>query len=391
MLPRSVPPGPSIPPHRRAVGQPEGLHRGEAHPLMIDSIRRLIHDHQRFLLTTHIRPDGDALGSQLALGRFLTRLGKDVTLINSDPAPYNLGWLPGADAVEVFDGGLAQRERIHAADAVFILDVNAEERLGRLASAVRNAPGTKVLIDHHPDPEPWFDLHHARTNVSSTGELVYELIAAEDPGLIDADLATTLYTAIMTDTGSFRYSNTTPQVHRIVATLLERGGIEPAPIHTALFDTRTMESLRLLGKALETVTLVYDGAVGYMVVTQRMYRDTGTTSEDTEGFVGYVLSIESVRAALIFLETESGTKISFRSKGDTAVNGWARAFGGGGHPNAAGAYVRADLDQVVRDVIAAAPRYLDLVPASEANGALSPEDAAYLSSLLDLKTEPDSR
>lgn len=354
---------------------------------MIDSIRRLIHDHEHFVITTHIRPDGDALGSQLAMGRFLTKLGKHVSMINSDAAPYNLGWLPGADAVEVFDGSLSQRERIDEADVLFILDVNAEERLGRLATAVRSAAGPKVLVDHHPDPEAWFDLQHARTDVSSTGELVYEIIAAEDPDLIDADLATTLYTAIMTDTGSFRYSNTSPRVHRIVAELLERGGIESAPIHTALFDTRSIESLHLLGQALDTVTLTYDGAVGYLVVSQRMLRDTRTTSEDTEGFVGYVLSIESVQAALIFLETDSGTKISFRSKGDTPVNGWARAFGGGGHPNASGAYVKADLEQVIDDVIAAAPRYLDVTPAAERNGDLSPEDASYLSSLMDMKSE----
>ena len=135
---------------------------------MIEDILPLLLEHERFFITTHIRPDGDALGSQLALGRFLKKLGKQVTLINSDPPPYNLGWLPGADDVEIFDGALAQRERIAAADVLLILDTNALERLGRLANPVRHAAGLKVLVDHHTMPETWFDATYVRDTASST-------------------------------------------------------------------------------------------------------------------------------------------------------------------------------------------------------------------------------
>jgi bifunctional oligoribonuclease and PAP phosphatase NrnA len=342
----------------------------------------------RFVLFTHVRPDGDALGSQLALGLFLKKLGKQVSMINSDPPAYNLYWLPGIEQVEVFDGSLDQRERIAEADAILVIDMNALERLGNAAGAVQNSSAKKILIDHHTHPENWFDLCYARESASSTGELVYELITAHDPSLIDADLATLLYTAIMTDTGSFRYSSVTPALHRMVADILERGDIRPTPIHTSLYDTRSVHGLRLLGLALEGITLAYNGQLGYMVVSQRMVRDTGSSLEETEGFVNYVLAIETVKAALLFSETDSGTKVSFRSKGTAHVNDWARALGGGGHRNAAGAYIRRPLHDVIHEVVTSAPKYIELEePAPEESDALSPEDELYLNSLLDLKSQ----
>lgn len=338
--------------------------------------------HQRLVLTTHIRPDGDAIGSELALAAFLRKLGKEVTIINSDPPAYNLSWLPGVDDVYVFDGGLAQLQAVADADAIVILDTNALDRLGRFASTVKNAKCQRLLIDHHTNPETWFDFKYVRDTASSTGELVYELISEHDPDLIDADIATALYTAIMTDTGSFRFNSVTPRVHRIVADLLDRGDIRPAPIHTSLFDTRSMEGTRLLGRALETITLTYDGQLAYMVVSQRMVRETQSSLEETEGFVNFALSIEGVKAAVIFSETESGVKMSFRSKGKSHVHEWARAFGGGGHRNASGAYVTRPLDDVLEAVIAAAPRYMDLETNGIADEELSAEDASYLESLM---------
>ncbi|HET6568396.1 MAG TPA: bifunctional oligoribonuclease/PAP phosphatase NrnA [Rhodothermales bacterium] len=355
---------------------------------MIDQFLQFLREKDSFVISTHIRPDGDALGSQLALGYFLQKLGKRVSMINSDPPAYNLYWLPGVDHVEVFEGSLDQRERIASADAIIVVDTNALERLGKVASAVRNSTSPKLLIDHHTHPEKWFDLTYTRESASSTGELMYELITEQDPALIDTRIATVLYTAIMTDTGSFRYSSVTPRLHRIVAELLERGDIQPAPIHTSLYDTRSVQGLRLLGAALEGIQLRYNGQIGYTVVSQRMVRDTGSSLEETEGFVNYVLAIETVKAALLFSETVSGTKVSFRSKGNAYVNEWARSFGGGGHRNAAGAYFRRPVEAVVRDVIASAPRYVAMEePASTETDTLSPEDALYLSSLSDLKSQ----
>ena len=321
-------------------------------------ILALVEKHDRLFLTSHVRPDGDALGSEVAFAAFLEKLGKQATVFNSDPPPANLEWLPGMRDVRVFNGSLAERQCIDEAGAVFVLDTNAEHRLGELAGPVRGARGPKALIDHHTHPEGWFDVRYVSVPASSTGELIYEIIAAYDPDLIDARIATALYVAIMTDTGSFRYAGVTPRLHRIVADILERGAIVPGDVHAAIFDRRPMEGLRLLGQALETVRMHCGGRVASITVTPRMLQDTGASSEQTEGFVNYALSIDGVAAALLFLETAKGTKVSFRSRGNIPVDAWARAFGGGGHKNASGAFLFEPLEQVFAKVLRPASRYV---------------------------------
>lgn len=355
---------------------------------MLDDVLALVRENERFFVTTHLSPDGDAVGSQIALSRFLEQLGKTVTVVNSDDVSYNLDWMPGVEDIEVFDGAMRQREALAESDVVFVLDTNDVERLGKVGELVKNCTATTVLIDHHLKPEPWFDVEFIRDTAAATGELVYEMIDAEDPGLIDAEIATGLYTAIMTDTGSFRYSSVTPDLHRIVADILERGGIEPAPIHETIFDRRSMPGLRLLGRMLNRIRLRYDGQLGYSVVTQRMVEDTGASWDDKKGFVNYVLSIEGVKAALLFSETDDGSKISFRSEADIRVDEWARSFDGGGHRNAAGAYVkRPSFEEVIEDVVEAAPRYIAFEEQSGADRDLSPEDESYLEALLKGESE----
>jgi phosphoesterase RecJ-like protein len=359
---------------------------------MLDQLISLFDENERFVLTTHRRPDADAVGSQLALGRFLEKLGKQVTMINADPLVHSLSWLPGARAVEVYDGSVQQHESIGLADVAVVLDTNAEERLGKVGRLFRHSSAVKVLIDHHTAPESWFDLVYRRELASSTGQLVYEIITAYDPDLIDAEIASALYAAVMTDTGSFRYSNVTPAVHRLIGDLLERGEIEPDDIHAAVYDTRTLQGLRLMGRTLGSTTLRFDGLLGYMVVTQRMLDETGADRDDTEGFVNYALSIEGVQVAVIFIESEPGVKVSFRSKGDHHVHTWAQAFGGGGHRNASGAYVRGDLREVIDRVLTAAPRHLGLEAEPEAGEQviLTGEDADYLA-LLNQKSNKNRR
>ena len=355
---------------------------------MLDEVIRLVRENERFFLVTHLGPDGDALGSQIALGRFLQKLGKQAAMINSDELPYSLDWMPGAEDVEVFDGSIHQHEALAEADVVFVLDTNDEERLGTLGSMVRDATAVRVLMDHHRQPEQWFDVEFVRSEAAATGELVYELITAIDPDLIDREIATALYTAIMTDTGSFRYSSVTPRLHRIVADILERGEVEPAPIHETIYDRKSMPGLRLLGRTLNRIRLRYDGQLGYSVVTQRMVEDTGASWDDKQGFVNYVLSIEGVKAALLFSEVDDGAKISFRSEADVRVDEWARHFGGGGHRNAAGAYVRRPtFEEVIEDVVDAAGRYIEFEEPHDPDGDLSPEDQSYLEALLESKSD----
>jgi phosphoesterase RecJ-like protein len=356
---------------------------------MLDDVLALIRNHDRFFLTTHLGPDGDAVGSQLALGGFLERFGKTASMINSDEMDYNLDWMPGADQIEIFDNSLPQHEALAEAEVAFILDTNDEERLGKVGSLVRNADATTVLLDHHLDPEQWFDVSFVRDSAAATGELVYEIIDELDPGLIDEKIATALYTAIMTDTGSFRYSSVTPELHRVVADILERGGIEPAPIHETIYDRKSMPGLRLLGRMLNRIRLRYNGQLGYSVVTQRMVEDTGASWDDKQGFVNYVLSIEGVKTALLFSETDDGSKISFRSEADVRVDEWARHFDGGGHRNAAGAYVkRPTFEKTIEAVIDAASDYISFEPRHAPDDELSPEDRSYLESLLDGSSDP---
>ena len=351
---------------------------------MLDEVLALIREHDRFFVTTHLGPDGDAVGSQLALGRFLEVMGKSVAMINSDEVDYNLDWLPGAEDIDVYDGALKQHEALAEAEVAFILDTNDEERLGKVGKLVRDATATTVLVDHHLEPEHWFDVLFVRDRAAATGELVYEIIDGLAPDLIDEGIATALYTAIMTDTGSFRYSSVTPELHRSVADILERGGIGPAPIHETIYDRKSMPGLRLLGRMLNRIRLRYDGQLGYSVVTQRMVEDTGASWDDKQGFVNYVLSIEGVKTALLFSETDDGSKISFRSEADVRVDQWARSFGGGGHRNAAGAYVkRPTFEKVIEDVTDAASDYIAFDARHSPGGDLSPEDRSYLETLLD--------
>lgn len=351
----------------------------------VDDIRDALLAAERVVLTSHIRPDGDAIGSEIAVALFLKALGKEVLAVNSDAEPRRLGWLIDDHAdglLEKFEEGkLSQIEALANADIVMVLDVGAAHRLGKLADRVMGASAKKLLLDHHPDAEGWFDLACVRTEMASTGELVYELIAGHDPELIDEHIATALYTAIMTDTGSFRYGATRPSTHRVVADLLERGGISPEPIHINLFDQRSRESLRLLARALETITTHYDGRLATMVITQDILRETGAYFDETEDLIHYALGLKGVVTALIFLETLSGIKVSFRSKGDCPINDWAAQFGGGGHANAAGAYVRGiALNRVIKDVIDKAPLHVMADAAAEStDDDISQADLALLS------------
>ncbi len=338
---------------------------------------------KNIVLSTHVSPDGDALGSILALGQTLAKCGNNVSyLVSDEPAP-NLEWLPHVDELQLYTGTLEQSKLIAEADAIVVADTNAAHRLGRVGDAIRTAVAPKYLIDHHPAPESWFDFHLVRESASSTGELVFEVIA-DEVDRIDEGIATLLYTAIMTDTGSFRYSNVTARVHRIIAELMERGHLVPDDIHAALYDTKSLNRLRLTGRALDKISLLHNGLVGYLALSRSFLKEARAEKGDTEGLVNQVLSIDGVLVAVFFHEIEKGTKISFRSRGDYSVTKWAQRFGGGGHRNASGAFVRSPLDEVVPKVLESAPEFLDL--AEDDNQGISAEDQDYLNELLKAKT-----
>lgn len=348
---------------------------------MPQEVSALIERAHRFVLTTHARPDGDAIGSVLSLAFYLRDKGKSVRIINCDPTPFNLEWLPGADAIEVFDGGLEQLEAIASADVVALLDGNALSRVGPMGSSVQGSSAVKLLIDHHTDPESWFDVAYAREDVSSTGQLIFEIITADDPARLTTEIASALYTAILTDTGSFRFSNVTPEVHRAVAEILERGHLDPAELHARIYDRKSLAGLRLLSRMLATMQLSHQDQVAHTVISRRMLEETGANIEETEGYGNWGLAIEGVRVSILFTETERGTKASFRSKAGDHVHRWAQSLGGGGHPNASGAFVRKPLESAIRRVLDGAPKFLNLNEPDGESEDLSDEDRDYLSML----------
>ena len=381
--------------HRAGVASPPCLLPLQtflmAVPAVLDSpdlvqIREALLAADRVVIASHLRPDGDALGSEIAVARALQTLGKTVLILNTDGPPRNLDWLVEEQPkglVQRYDSGrLSQAEAIAAADLLLVLDTNAKHRLGPVGELFAQAGKPVALVDHHPNPETWFTMSCVRTQAAATAEIVYDLLVGIDPALIDRAVATALYVGVMTDTGSFRYAATTPRTHAVIADVLERGDVLPEPIHVALFDGRSFESLRLLSAALATIRTHYDGRLATIIVTQDMIRQTGAFFDETEGLVNYALALDGAVAAAIFLELPSGVKISFRSKGDCPINAWAGKFGGGGHANASGAYVaNATVATLLKQVVDAAPPHVAADPslAAEAgDDTLTPDDLALL-------------
>ncbi len=304
-----------------------------------------------------------------------------VTMINADPVPSNLAWMEGAEAIEVFAGDLGQLHRLSKADAIIFVDLNAAHRVGRsLERLLRDSPAVKVLIDHHRKPEQWFDCTFVREGAAATGMLVYDLIRAWDDSCLHSAMATALYVAVVTDTGMFRYTTTTPAVHSAVACMMERGNVDPSRVHSEVFETRSPQWPHLLSRVMKTLTLRFGGKLAYIVITRRMLRECAADHQDTEGFVDFALAVDGVQVALVFTETSRGVKVSFRSKRGYPVDAWARALGGGGHRNAAGAYLHSSVDAAIGRLLESAPRHTGITFAPMED-LIAGEDVAYLTAL----------
>ena len=202
----------------------------------------------------------------------------------------------------------------------------------------------KICVDHHEDPENFFDFNFIDSNYAATGHILYDFIKKTNLVNIDDELAAPLYAAIMTDTGSFRFERTTANLHRIVADLLETG-INPTEIYTQLYDESKLSKIKLLGRCLTSLSLIANNKIGYMIITQKDFNELNAIESDTENFVNIILSVEGVRIGILFIELKNGFKVSFRSKGKIPVNKLAGIFGGGGHQNASGARFR-DSDMI---------------------------------------------
>lgn len=291
---------------------------------LLSAIRRF----ERFLIATHVRPDGDAVGSLLALTHMLERLGKTADPFCQDPIPPNYRFLPGSDRI---GSRIADPSSYEAAVLVDCADFGRVG--GELGEAIR-AIGYLVIIDHHLTHVPFGDVFWNRTNSSSTCEMLYDLCL----GLgidIDVPIASSLYTGILTDTGSFRFSNTTRKVLDIASALVGWGA-QPSEIAQQVFDSTSAQSLQLLGRVLATLSFHADQRIATAELTQRMFSETSTSPADSEGFINFLRSVGSVQIAMLFREGADGrVHVSMRSKGAVNVAAFAQKYGGGGHQHAA--------------------------------------------------------
>ena len=307
---------------------------------LVGPLTALLEKGRRIVLVPHKNPDGDAIGSCLGLQRFLQQEDHSTSVISPNDFPEFLKWMPGSDSVINFEKNREiATDLIQRADLIFTLDFNSLNRIGDLQEALESATCPFIMVDHHQSPDNYAEITYSDPQMSSTCEMVFHLIDALDGReKIDAEMATCLYTGILTDTGSFKYSGTTPTTMRVAAKLMECGA-RHTEIHRHIYDTNRVERLQLLGCALQNLVILRPYRTAYITLTQKDLDSHGFQKGDTEGFVNYALSLKDVVLAAIFIENkdEGIVKISLRSQGEFSVNEMARThFQGGGHINAAG-------------------------------------------------------
>jgi phosphoesterase RecJ-like protein len=320
----------------------------------------LVASKRNFVLTTHVNPDGDGLGSEVALALWLASLGKQVTILNDGGMPDNFEFLGQLFPVETFT--LERAEQVFAdAEVAVVLDMQNEERLGRLRPYLARPTVTVAILDHHVGAPAFGQVHVVLPEKAATGELVYDLIR-RTPGALTRPMAEALYTALVTDTGSFRHSNTDPDVHAMAATLLELG-VESAVIQSWIHRHRHMDRLRFVGHLLSNLKTSDDGSVAWFEVTPDLFTRYDVDATDTEGLVDFPRTVPGVEAVMLLTDLGDGRiKASLRSSGRVDVQKVAQIFGGGGHRFAAGATLDGPLDAAsarLRAALAAAVAGLD--------------------------------
>ncbi len=304
------------------------------------AIQNLLATPKKIAIIPHRSPDGDAIGSTLALYHFLLKLNHNPIVISPNEFPNFLAWLPGSETVLIYENDKENGAKIlNEAELVFTLDFNALHRTGEMEQVLNKLSAPMIMVDHHQKPDIYATVTYSDTSIGSTCEMIYNLISYLDKkDLLDKTIATCIYTGITTDTGSFRFSSTTSRTHRIVADLIDLG-INNSAIHNSLFDDNSANRLQLLGRALQNIKVFPEYKTSYITLSQKELDEFHYQKGDTEGIVNYGLSIKGIHFSAIFIEhrDENIIKISLRSQGNFDVNQFARQhFNGGGHINAAG-------------------------------------------------------
>ena len=323
----------------------------------------MIETHDRFLVTTHVRPDGDALGSEIGMMGLLRQKGKDVRVVNASPTPPRYDFLdPHGTIFELF-GRTVHPENLRDREVALILDLSAWNQLGEMADYIREFPGPRVVIDHHVSQDDLGAVFLKDTSAEATGILVMSAVTALG-GSLTKEVATGLLTAIAMDTGWFRHTNTRPRTLRAGAELIESGAAIAA-IYRDLFERNTLGRLRLMGETLSGLQTELDGRIAYATISQADLKRTGAIPPDSEDLVDFTVSMRGVEVGILFIEqARGGCKASFRSRNGLDCARLAATLGGGGHRAAAGATLDGEMAQSVARVLGVVRQALDPAPVS---------------------------
>jgi len=312
-----------------------------------DEITKVLQKNNNFLITSHVNLDGDGIGSELALYFILKKLNKKPIILNQDRLPRIYDFLPGSDEVRYLEDNSIGTKSI---DVGIVLDCGNVKRIGKTYEIFKNIK-TIINIDHHKSNENYGSLNYIDSSASSVGEIIYELIKSIDIDLLDEKISTCLFAAIITDTGSFRYSNVSSKTFG-VASNLTSFGIKPHLIANNIYNRKTYSGLKLLGEALLTLEVDDSNYVSWLTITRKMLNNTKANDEEVEGIIDVATTLDNTEITIFFRETKDNKiKVSFRSKGNFNVNKFAGKFKGGGHPNAAGCLCSGKMDEIKENIL----------------------------------------
>lgn len=323
----------------------------------------IIEQNSNFIITSHLNPDCDALGSELALAEHLQHLGKKVTILNSDPVPHAYRFLDLQHLIKKF---VPTKHAciVKKAEVIIVVDASGGwKRVGAVGEALAQTQAVKICIDHHPDPTDFVEVPVIDTDAAATAELIFDLIQAMQ-GFVSSQMAQALYAGIITDTGNFRFPKTSARTHRVTADLLG-AGIDPLIIYRQIYEQYPLARVRLKGHVIDSIKTTSQGQLAYYSLSQDTLKTYKVKTSELDGFASLGQEVGGVRIVVFCLQSSrSKVKISLRSDGSIAINQLAAAYGGGGHPSAAGATVTGNLEDVLADVVDKAKCLLDSQPHS---------------------------
>jgi phosphoesterase RecJ-like protein len=310
--------------------------------MMVDKLILEMKKSENIVILPHIQADGDGLGASLALGLALKKMSKKVKILLEEPISFTYEFLPGKELTQLYSQGI--ESEFEKYDLAIALDTGDIERLGKRAPIFEKSKVT-INIDHHNTNSEFACFNYVQAGLSSVGEMMYSLLDIMELN-IDKDIATCLYTSIISDTGGFRYSNTKPDTHRIAAELIDKG-VDVAEISRRVFETNSLEKIKLMAHAINSLQLYEDGKIAIISIGEQTMKDEGATEDDCNGMVNIGRDIQGVEVAIMLRECDDNSvKVNLRSNGYLDVSAIANQFSGGGHKKASGCIVKGSLEEV---------------------------------------------